>query len=128
MPSSVSSARTARRATPAPGHRRPGRRRAGAIRWNRLARVALVIVLFAVVASYVGPLSSAWSTWRQSGAVHAQLGRLEHEHARLVARRRALHNPATLRRMAREMGMVAPDERPYVIRGTGMSSPRHSSP
>ena len=66
---------------------------------------------------YVGPVRSWWSTWQDSKAKQAQVERLQHENAELRARRAALQTRAALEREARRMGMVKPDERPFVVRG-----------
>ena len=87
------------------------------IRWDRVGRVALLVVLLLLVYLYVGPVRSWWSTWQESKAKQAQVTRLERENARLRARRAALQTPQALEREARKMGMVRPDERPFVVRG-----------
>lgn len=94
-----------------------GRSPAGRVRWDRLGRVALLVVLLGVVLLYVGPARSWFSTWGTSKAKHAQVEQLRAEHARLEHAVHALHQPATLMRRAREMGMVKPGERAYVVRG-----------
>jgi cell division protein FtsB len=87
------------------------------IRWDRVGRVALLVVLLLIVYLYVGPVRSWWSTWQDSKAKQAQVQRLERENARLRARKAALGTPQALEREARRMGMVRPDERPFVVRG-----------
>jgi cell division protein FtsB len=87
------------------------------IRWDRVGRVALLLVLVLLVYLYVGPVRSWWSTWQDSKAKNAQVERLERENAQLRARRAALKTPQALEREARRMGMVRPDERPFAVRG-----------
>jgi cell division protein FtsB len=87
------------------------------IRWDRVGRVALLVVLLLLVYLYVGPIRSWWSTWQDSKAKQAQVERLERENAALRKRRAALQTPQALEREARRMGMVKPDERPFVVRG-----------
>ena len=87
------------------------------IRWDRVGRVALLLVLLLLVYLYVWPVRSWWSTWQDSKAKQAQVERLQHENAELRARRAALKTPQALEREARRMGMVKPDERPFVVRG-----------
>jgi cell division protein FtsB len=87
------------------------------IRWDRVGRVALLLVLVLIVYLYVGPVRSWWSTWQDSKAKQAQVTRLERENATLRARRAALRTPQALEREARKMGMVRPDERPFVVKG-----------
>ena len=87
------------------------------IRWDRVGRVALLLVLLLLVYLYVGPIRSWWSTWQDSKAKQALVERLERENAALRKRRAALQTPQALEREARRMGMVKPDERPFVVRG-----------
>lgn len=87
------------------------------IRWDRVGRVALLLVLLLIVYLYVGPVRSWWSTWQDSKAKQAQVQRLEHENAQLRARKAALGTPQALEREARRIGMVRPDERPFVVGG-----------
>jgi cell division protein FtsB len=86
------------------------------VRWDRVGRVALLLVGVLLVCLYINPARTYFSTWREAGAKREEVAKLQHEHRRLVQRRRALENPRTLEREARRLGMVRPDERPYVIR------------
>ena len=111
-----------RRDAPAPRRPRPrvvagGRAGAAAagIRWDRVGRVALLVVLFGIVVLYAGPARSYVSTQREAGQRRAELARLKQEHQRLLARRAELRSPAALEREARRQGIVKPGERPYVI-------------
>ena len=85
------------------------------IRWDRLARVALLFVLVGVLALYVNPLRNWVSTWRESKQRTAQVAQLERENKRLKARRAELRDPRALEREARRLGMVRPGERAYVV-------------
>jgi cell division protein FtsB len=87
------------------------------IRWDRVGRVALLLVLLLIVYLYVGPVRSWWSTWQDSKAKQAQVQRLERENAQLRAHKAALGTPQALEREARRIGMVRPDERPFVVGG-----------
>jgi Septum formation initiator len=89
--------------------RRPG------VRWDRLGRVALLVVLGGILLLYVGPAHSYWQTWNDARAKRADLHRLQQEHQRLLARRRALREPASLMREARRQGMVRQGERAFVV-------------
>ena len=92
-----------------------GRARPAGIRWDRMGRVALLVVLFGIVVLYAGPARSYVSTQREAGQRRADLARLKQEHERLLARRAGLRGPAALEREARRLGMVKPGERPFVI-------------
>jgi cell division protein FtsB len=93
------------------------RRPAGAsgIRWDRVGRVALVAMLFAIVLLYVAPIRN-WI--QQSGtAQHQQqrLDQLKQENARLEGRLRYLKRPDAIDREARRLGMVKRGERAFVV-------------
>ena len=85
------------------------------IRWDRLARVALLCVLAGLLVLYIGPARNYVSALGQAKARDAEVQRLEREQARLKARRAALRRPGTLEREARRLGYVKPGERPYVV-------------
>jgi len=89
----------------------------GGVRWDRIGRVALLLVLGLILLLYVGPLRSFYSTWREAHAKRDQVHRLTAENQRLEARRRALGDPRTLEAEARRLGMVRPDERAFVVQG-----------
>ena len=87
------------------------------VRWDRVGRVALLVLLVGVALAYVGPARSLLSTWHDSNAKQAQLQTLEREHETLLRRARDLRDPRTVQSEARRLGMVKPGERSYVIRG-----------
>jgi cell division protein FtsB len=87
------------------------------IRWDRVGRVALLLLLLFVAGLYLAPAHALFSTWRDSHAKQAQLHALKREHAALARQARALRSPLTVAAEARRLGMVEPGERPYVVRG-----------
>jgi cell division protein FtsB len=87
------------------------------VRWDRVGRLALLVTLGGVLLLYVGPARSYISTWRTAGGHRANIARLEGQNRALRAERRALHDPRTLERRARALGMVRSDERSYVVMG-----------
>ena len=89
------------------------------IRWDRVSRVALLVVLLGILALYVGPARSYWSTVREAKHRRAEVAQLKRENARLRAKRAALRSTSSLEREARRLGMVRPGERAYVIEGLG---------
>ena len=89
----------------------------GGVRWDRVGRVTLLIVLAGILLLYVGPARSYVETWRQANAREAELRDLQREHARLLARRRALREPRSLVREATALGMVRRGERAFVVEG-----------
>ena len=114
MPPAGSASRAApRRPARRPASRATAAQAAVGIRWDRLGRIALLLVLAIILLTYVGPLRSYWTTWHEAGKRRAEVTRLEAEHTRLLARRAQLSSPATLEREARRLGMVRPGERAY---------------
>jgi cell division protein FtsB len=88
-----------------------------AIRWDRLGRVALLVVLLGVVALYVGPSISFFHTYKEAEARRGEVRALQAENAKLRARKRSLKSSATLEREARRLGLVKPGEKPFVVKG-----------
>jgi cell division protein FtsB len=88
---------------------------AAAIRWDRVSRVALLVVLLVLVYLYAGPARSYWDTVRQAKLRRNEVAVLKRENERLRARRQALRGPSALEREARRLGMVKTGERPYVL-------------
>ena len=96
-----------------PTNGRPRRR--SAIRWDRVGRIGLILVLFAIVCLYVSPLRQ-WITQSGTADEHRrELHSLQAENRRLKQRARALREPGALEREARGLGMVRRGERAYVI-------------
>jgi cell division protein FtsB len=95
---------------------RPSRRGRSRIDWDRLGRIALVLVLFAVLLSYLNPVVNLVDAWRDSRTERARFTELARENQELRERKAALSDPDAVEREARQLGMVAPGERPYVIR------------
>ena len=105
--------------------RKPAPRRAGRrvgpsrVRWDRLGRIALVLVLFGVMVSYLNPLVNLLDAWQGSKASRQQLVELRQERTDLKGQLREASDPATLEREARRLGMVRPGEHAYVVHGLG---------
>ncbi|HEU4701239.1 MAG TPA: septum formation initiator family protein [Conexibacter sp.] len=87
------------------------------VRWDRVGRTALLLLLLFVALAYVGPARSLLATWRESNAKQAQVQQLQREHDALVQRARELRDLRTVQAEARRLGMVKPGERSYVIQG-----------
>jgi cell division protein FtsB len=87
------------------------------IRWDRIGRLALVLVLLFVLALYIRPLGGYYSSWQEAKAKRAEVERLRKENRQLRARRAALSGSKALEQEARRLGMVKPGERPYVLKG-----------
>ena len=93
----------------------PRRRRRTRVNWDRLGRVVLVLVLFAVLASYLNPVVNFVHAWRASKSSKQELSRLARENAALRTRADEDSSDAVMVREARKLGMVRPGERAYVI-------------
>jgi cell division protein FtsB len=104
---------------PVPRRRTSSGRPASRVHWDRVGRIALVIVLFLVLASYINPLLDLADTWRDSRADRTEMRSLDRENTRLRRRARQLSHRDVLEREARRVGMVREGERSYVIRGLG---------
>jgi cell division protein FtsB len=87
------------------------------IRWERVGRVVLLVVLGVVLGLYVQQGLSYLSVRQQADGQAAIVHQLERANARLVREQTALNNSATIQQDARALGMVRPGERPYVITG-----------
>ena len=94
-----------------------GRNLASRIHWDKVGRVALVLVLFAVLFSYLNPVLDLVSTWREAGAAEQRLAELKSENQRLQARAAELKTPAAALREARKLGLVGEGEQAYVVKG-----------
>lgn len=121
-PSTAAAARAAaaaaaarqRRSVGSPAQRGP---LAARVRWDRVARCALLFVLVVVVALYIGPARSYLSTLHQAQAARAQVATLARQNERLRAQRHALESPLAVRQAARRLGLVRQGEVPFVVRG-----------
>jgi cell division protein FtsB len=87
------------------------------VRWDRAGRVGLLVVFVIVVGLYAQHTIAYFTTRAQASHQEAIVDQLARENAALATQARALSNPATIVRDARELGMVRPNERPYVITG-----------
>jgi hypothetical protein len=79
--------------------------------------VALTLVLFAVLYSYLNPVIDFVKTYTTTTAARVQLHEAQHENTRLHWRIQHADDPITLDAKARAQGMVAPEETPLVVRG-----------
>jgi cell division protein FtsB len=113
------------RRRPAPAKRRPAARkrrpaaRSGAsrIKWDRVGRVALTLVLAAVLYSYLNPAINFVKTYTGTTAAKAQFHELLKENKQLHKRIQSSSDPAVIEQEAREQGLVAEGERPIRLSG-----------
>jgi cell division protein FtsB len=100
-----------------PAPRTARRSGAGRIQWDRVGRVALVLVLAAILASYVRPALNFFDAWQDSKAEHASVAALTKENAQLKQRMTTIQGPDAAERAARKLGMIANGEGSFVVRG-----------
>ena len=87
------------------------------MRWDQLARIAMLWVLIALLYLYLSAGLHMFSTWRQSHRNGAAVVTMEHEHRLLVRQHERLSQPGMLEAEARALGMMKKDEQPYVVTG-----------
>lgn len=87
------------------------------VRWDRVGRSVLLLVLVAVLGLYLQQGLSLLSVRSQDHRQQAEVARLQHENAQLTAQQSSLQNPATIQQDARALGMIRVGERPYVVTG-----------
>jgi cell division protein FtsB len=101
--------------------RRRVRRKSGPsrIRWDKLGRIVLVLVLFFVLVSYLNPLVNLMQAWQGSKSSNEQLAQLKQDRTERREQLRDVSSPAALEREARRLGMVKPGEHAYIVHGLG---------
>lgn len=87
------------------------------VRWDRLARIAMLCVLGALVYLYASAGISLLSTWKEARRDSAQVAALQREHLELERQHAALTSPGMLIGEARRLGLLRPGEQGYVITG-----------
>ena len=104
--------------------RRPAARRKPAarsgpsrIKWDRVGRIALTIVLAAVLYSYLNPAIELVKTYTATTAAKAEFHEMLAENKRLHRRVQSADDPVAIARRARAQGLLAEGERPLVVRG-----------
>jgi len=108
----------ASRRRPAARKRRPAPRSGPSrIKWDRVGRIALTLVLFAVLYSYLNPAIDFVKTYTATTEAKAQLHELQAENTKLHNRVQSSEDPIVVARRARSLGLVAEGETPVVIRG-----------
>ena len=91
------------------------------VRWDRIGRLALLLVGLLLICLYINPLRTYLATWQEARAKRSEVTQLQREHRALVDRARALRSAGSIETEARRLGMVKPDERAYVIHGLQQS-------
>jgi cell division protein FtsB len=94
---------------------------ASGIRWDRVARISLLVVFALVAVIAARGMLSFLHTRAQDNQELAIVQALERQNRQLTAQDRALKQPATIIRAARSLGMVRSGEQAFVVTGF----PRH---
>jgi len=116
-PASRTTSRSKRR--PA-ARRKPAARRGGSrIRWDKVGRIALTLVLAAVLYSYLNPAIDFVKTYTATTAAKAEFHEKLRENKRLHKRIQTADDPIVISRKARAQGMVAEGETPIVVQNLG---------
>ncbi len=87
------------------------------IRWDRVARLSLLMALGLVLLLYVKPATRYFEAWQLSRDTGSELHQLRSDNAALRARKRELKRSSRIELEARRLGMARPGERVYVVRG-----------
>jgi hypothetical protein len=108
----------ATRRGPAARKRRPAARRgASRVQWDRVGRIALTLVLAAVLYSYLNPAIDFVKTYTGTTAAKAKRLELLKENRRLHNRIQSAGETLVIEHEARAQGLVAEGETPTVLRG-----------
>jgi cell division protein FtsB len=87
------------------------------VRWDRVGRVSLLVVLCVVAGLYVQQGLAYLAARSQANQQRAIVQQLSKSNASLRAQQRALNDPTTILRDARALGMVRVGEHPYEVTG-----------
>lgn len=89
----------------------------GRVRWDRVGRVSLLVVLCVVAGLYVQQALAYLAVRSQANHQRVIVRQLSRSNASLRAQQRALNSPAAILRDARALGMVRVGEHPYEVTG-----------
>jgi cell division protein FtsB len=87
------------------------------VRWERVGRIGLLVVLAVVIGLYADHAISYFSARAADNRQHAVVDHLRHQNAYFERREQALRSLPTILAEARRLGMVRPGEQPYAIIG-----------
>ncbi len=93
------------------------RPRPARIRWDRVSRVAMLVVLVALLYLAISPIRSLIAEMHLSAARGAELHQLQRTAHQLASQIHALSQASTAGVQARNLGYVRPGEHSFVIRG-----------
>lgn len=87
--------------------------------WDRKFRFVMLAVVSLVVLVGLKAGLALMSARAQAAQESSLVSSLQKQHRQLLAQEKALHQRATIMRDARQLGMVAPGERPVVVVPSG---------
>jgi hypothetical protein len=87
------------------------------MRWDRISRAAMLFVLVVLAYLYISPIRLLISDLHAAAVRHGQVVALERTAAGLREQEKTLARPSTLEIEARNLGLVRPGEREYVVSG-----------
>lgn len=93
------------------------RRRSSSIRWDRVGRAALLLVLGVIVLLYISPVTHWLEQSETAERQRSELRQLEREREELRQRIADLRGPEAIEREARRLGMVREGERAIMVEG-----------
>lgn len=91
------------------------RRRRTSIRWDRVGRAALLLLVAVIVLLYISPVRHWLAQSETADRQRSELRQLGREQEELQARIAGLRGQDAIEREARRLGMVRPGERAIVI-------------
>jgi cell division protein FtsB len=77
----------------------------------------LLVVLVAVLCSFLGPATKYVRTWQLARETRTEVRELRDDNIRLRQKAKLLKEPQQIELRARQLGMARPGERVYVVRG-----------
>jgi cell division protein FtsL len=87
------------------------------VRWDRLGRLAMLVVLVVLAYLYLSAGLHMYSTWGQSRHDKASVATMEREHRVLARQHEALGRQGSVEAQARRLGMKKDNEQQYVVSG-----------
>jgi cell division protein FtsB len=82
----------------------------------------LLVVLLAVLVSFVGRATKYMSSWQLARETRSEVRTLRDDNERLRRQAKVLKQPEQVELRARQLGMARPGERVYVVRGLPKAS------
>ena len=87
------------------------------VRWERVGRIGLLVVLAVVIGLYADHAVSWFTAHAAANRQQTIVAHLKHQNAYFERREQALKSLPTILAQARHLGMVRPGEQPYAIIG-----------